>query len=75
MESKIGPLSRNNWDQFFETLFNMVIAQVNVNYKFFDIKTLDSQIELTAGQFPNNTVSAKYRDEYLYLGITFFNDT
>lgn len=53
----------------------MVIAQVNVNYKYFDIKSLDSQIELSAGQFPNNTVSTKYKEEYLYVGITFFNDT
>lgn len=39
--SKIGDVSRNNWDQFFEGLFNMMIAQINVNNKEFDIKSLD----------------------------------
>jgi len=59
-ESKLGPLARNNWDQFFEKFINMVIAQVNVNYKYFDIKALDDSVELTAGQFPNNTISASF---------------
>jgi len=30
IESNIGDLPRNNWDQFFEGFFNMAISQVNV---------------------------------------------
>ena len=73
-ESNIGDLARDNWDQFFESLFNMVIAQVNVNNREFDFKKLDQQIELSAGQFPNNTINAFYQEEFLYVGLRFFND-
>lgn len=41
IESNIGDLPRNNWDQFFEGFFNMAISQINVNAKQFDIKKLD----------------------------------
>ena len=68
------PVSRNNWDQFFETLFNMVIAKIDVNYKEFDIKSLNSHIELSAGQFPNNTVAFNYEPGFMYIGFGFFND-
>ena len=52
----------------------MVFSYINVDYSEFDIASLDEQIELTGGQFPNNTVSPFYQDEFLYIGITFFND-
>ena len=41
LSSGIGELPRNNWDQFFEGLFNMVISQINVKNAQFDIKKLD----------------------------------
>lgn len=41
ISSNIGELPRNNWDQFFEGLFNMVISQINVKNAQFDIKKLD----------------------------------
>lgn len=41
ISSSIGELPRNNWDQFFEGLFNMVISQINVKHAQFDIKKLD----------------------------------
>lgn len=74
IKSNIGELSRNNWDQFFEGLFNMIIAQINVTNKQFDIKKLDPQIEMGAGQIPNSTVSPFIYDGFLYAGLRFFND-
>lgn len=41
LESHIGDLPRNNWDQFFEGFFNMAISQINVKSAQFDIKKLD----------------------------------
>lgn len=74
IESKIGNVVRNNWDQFFETLINFQLGEVNVNNKQFDIKTLDQQIELISGQIPNSTVAFSYQDEFAYVGMRFFND-
>ena len=72
--SYIGDIIRNNWDQFFETLINFELNEVNVNHKQFDIKKLDPQIDLISGQIPNSTVSFNYQDEFMYLGVRFFND-
>jgi hypothetical protein len=74
MDSKIGKIVRNNWDQFFESLINFQLNEVNVNNKQFDIKTLDPQIDLTSGQFPNSTVCFSYQEEFMYIGLKFFND-
>ena len=74
IESNIGDLPRSNWDQFFEGFFNMAISQVNVKSAQFDIKKLDQQIELAAGQIPNSTVSPFIYSGYMYAGIRFFND-
>lgn len=41
LESHIGDIPRNNWDQFFEGFFNMAISQINVKSAQFDIKKLD----------------------------------
>lgn len=73
-ESKIGEIVRNNWNQFFESLINFQLNEVNINHKQFDIKTLDQQIELASGQIPNSTVSFNYQDGFMYAGIRFFND-
>lgn len=72
--SSIGDVVRNNWDQFFETLINFKTNEINVNNKEFDIKTLDQQIELSAGNIPNSTVAFNYRKEYMYFGLRFFTD-
>eukprot|EP00343_Euplotes_focardii_P001729 CAMPEP_0205803932 /NCGR_PEP_ID=MMETSP0205-20121125/6681_1 /ASSEMBLY_ACC=CAM_ASM_000278 /TAXON_ID=36767 /ORGANISM="Euplotes focardii, Strain TN1" /LENGTH=263 /DNA_ID=CAMNT_0053072695 /DNA_START=663 /DNA_END=1457 /DNA_ORIENTATION=+ len=72
--SSIGKLVRNNWDQFFESLINFKLNEVNVNNKEYDIKKLDPQIELSAGQIPNSTVAFSYKEEYMYFGFKFFND-
>ena len=74
MDSKIGKIVRNNWDQFFESLINFQLNEVNVNNKQFDIKTLDPQIDLTSGKFPNSTVAFSYQEEFMYIGLKFFND-
>jgi hypothetical protein len=74
LKSNIGDLSRNNWDQFFEGLFNMIISQINVTNKQFDLKKLDPQIEMGAGQIPNSTISPFIYDGFLYGGLRFFND-
>lgn len=74
LSSGIGELPRNNWDQFFEGLFNMVISQINVKNAQFDIKKLDPQIEMGAGQIPNSTVSPFIYNGFLYGGLRFFND-
>lgn len=73
-DSYIGDIVRNNWDQFFETLINFELNEVNVNHKQFDIKKLDSQIDLISGQIPNSTVSFNYQDQFMYIGFRFFND-
>jgi hypothetical protein len=72
--SGIGNVVRNNWDQFFESLINFKLNEVNVNNKEFDLKTLDEQIALAEGQIPNSTVAFSYKEEYMYAGIRFFND-
>ena len=72
--SGIGNIVRNNWNQFFETLINFKTNEVNVNNKEFDIKSLDPQIELAAGQIPNSTVAFSYKKEFMYIGMRFFND-
>lgn len=72
--SNIGTLIRNNWDQFFESLINFGLGEVNVNNKEFDIKKLDEQIDLISGQIPNSTVAFSYQDEFAYIGMRFFND-
>jgi hypothetical protein len=74
LNSNIGDLARNNWDQFFEALFNMAISQINVKNSQYDIKKLDPQIEMAVGQIPNSTVSPFIYDGFLYGGLRFFND-
>ena len=73
-KSKIGNLVRNNWDQFFESLINFQLNEINVNNKEFDIKSLDEQIDLRSGQIPNSTVAFSFKDEFMYIGMRFFND-
>jgi hypothetical protein len=75
MSSNVGDLARNNWDQFFESLINFQLGEVNVNNKQFDIKSLDQQIDLIAGQIPNSTVAFSYQDGFAYIGLRFFNDS
>lgn len=73
-QSNIGKITRNNWNQFFETLINFQLNEININHKQFDIKTLDQQIDLISGQIPNSTVAFSYQDEFMYAGMRFFND-
>lgn len=73
-KSSIGNIVRNNWDQFFETLINFKLNEININNKEFDIKSLDAQIDLISGQIPNSTVAFDYQDEFMYIGMRFFND-
>jgi len=73
-KSSIGEIVRNNWNQFFESLINFQLNEINVNNKEFDIKTLDEQIDLISGQVPNSTVAFNYQDEFMYVGVRFFND-
>jgi hypothetical protein len=72
--SSIGNITRNNWNQFFESLINFELNEVNINNKEFDIKSLSSYVDLISGQIPNSTVAFSYKEEYLYAGLKFFND-
>lgn len=73
-QSNIGTITRNNWNQFFETLINFQLNEINVNNKEFDIKSLDQQIDLISGQIPNSTVAFNYKEGFMYAGMRFFND-
>ena len=72
--SNIGKIMRTHFGQVFESLFNMFINNINVQYGQFDITKLDKTLALVAGQFPNITASPAIATDYFYLGIKFFTD-
>lgn len=73
-ENYVGDVSRDNWNQFFANLLNLKIEGANVQFKKFDITTLNDQLVSIAGQFPNITANPSYQKEYMYAGLRFFND-